>query len=423
VAYAVGVVLFALGICLSIALHEAGHMTAAKAFGMRVRRYFIGFGPTVWSTKKGNTEYGLKAVPAGGFCDIAGMTALDEYTEDEKPYLMVDRPAWQRLVVMLAGIIVNVVLGMAIIFGVALAHGLPNTAVNSLADVDAVVGRTQCTPATAADARANDGEGECSGAGPAADSGLRAGDRVTAVDGTSTDTFGDLQDKLDSVGSDAAASGTAVGSRTTVPATVDRDGTTRDLDLQVEVVEREATDGSTVQTGAIGMEVRIPGSGELTNHYNPVTAVGGTADYSWYVVRETAKGLVDLPARYWPVVESIFGGERAADSPVSVVGASRAGGELVKHDQWVEFALLLANLNFFLAAFNLVPLPPMDGGHGAVIIYEKIRDWFRKRRGLAPGGPADYTKLLPVTYVVAAILLVFGATVIIADVVNPVRLF
>jgi membrane-associated protease RseP (regulator of RpoE activity) len=426
VAYAVGVILFAVGICLSIALHEAGHMVAAKSFGMRVRRYFIGFGPTIWSTRKGHTEYGLKAVPAGGFCDIAGMTALDDYTEDEKPYLMVDRPAWQRLVVMLAGIIVNIVLGMAIIFGVAVAHGLPNTAITTLSDVPAVVGKTLCTPATAEDARANDGEGECTGAGPAADSGLREGDRITAVDGTATDTFGDLQEKLDAVGSAAAASGTATGSRITVPATVERDGADRGIDLQVEVVEREKADGSTTsttQTGAVGMQVRIPGSGELTNHYNPVTAIGGTADYSWYVVRETAKALVDLPSRYWPVVESIFGGERSMDSPVSVVGASRAGGELVKHEQWVQFALLLANLNFFLAAFNLVPLPPMDGGHGAVIVWEKIRDWFRKRRGLAPGGPADYTKLLPVTYVVAAILLVFGATVIIADVVNPVRLF
>lgn len=416
--YAVGVILFALGIAASIALHEAGHMTAARAFGMRVRRYFIGFGPTLWSTTKGHTEYGLKAVPFGGFCDIAGMTGLDPYTEDEKPYLMVDRPAWQRIAVMLAGIAVNIVLGVAIIFGVAVTWGLPQT---DPAPAPAVVAETMCTPSTIADAEAGNGSGQCTGSGPAADSGLKVGDRVTSIDGNDVPDFPTMVGALNDLGSAAAESGSRPGDRVTVPATVDRGGRSVDIQLQVEVVERRTTSGNTVLTGAIGMRIDNPGLDLV--HYNPVTAVGGTADYSWYIVRETAKALVDLPQRYWPVVESIFGGDRADDSPVSVVGASRAGGELVQHDQWMAFLMLIANLNFFLAAFNLVPLPPMDGGHAVIVIYEKIRDWFRRRRGLEPGGPADYTRLLPVTYGVAAILLVFGLTVIVADVVNPVRLF
>ena len=108
---------------------------------------------------------------------------------------------------------------------------------------------------------------------------------------------------------------------------------------------------------------------------------------------------------------------------MSVVGASRVGGEMVRYDMWMNFFLALASLNLFLAAFNLVPLPPLDGGHIAVVIYERIRDFFRKLRGLAPGGPADYTKLMPITYAATLVLLVFGATVIIADVVNPVKIF
>lgn len=416
--YALGVILFAAGIAVTIALHEAGHMAAARAFGMRVRRYFIGFGPTLWSTKKGHTEYGLKAVPFGGFCDIAGMTALDPYTEDEKPYLMVDRPAWQRIAVMLAGVAVNIVLGIAIIFGVALTWGLPPT---KTVPVHAVVAETMCAPVTVADARANDGAGSCDGQGPAADSGLRAGDTVTSVDGTGVTDFSSMAEVLGKIGSDAASRGVAVGDRVTVPATVERDGRPVTVDLQVEVVQRLDEAGREVSTGAIGVRADNPNTRLI--HYSVPGAVGGSLAYSGHVVAQTAQALVDLPSRYWPVVESIFGGQRAEDSPVSVVGASRAGGELVEHDQWMAFLLLLANLNFFLAAFNLVPLPPMDGGHAVVVVYEKIRDWFRRRRGLAPGGPADYTRLLPVTYVVGAVLLVFGLTVMVADVVNPVRLF
>ena len=230
-----------------------------------------------------------------------------------------------------------------------------------------------------------------------------------------------MVEELDTVGSDAADAGAVAGDRVTVPATVDRNGQEVSLDLQVEVVERQTQSGDAVLTGAIGMRIDNPNA-ELVD-YNVLSAIPGTVHYSGYIVTETAKALVDLPSRYWPVVESIFGADRADDSPVSVVGASRAGGELVQHDQWMAFLLLLANLNFFLAAFNLVPLPPMDGGHAIVVVYEKIRDWFRRRRGLAPGGPADYTRLLPVTYAVAAILLVFGLTVIVADVINPVQLF
>ena len=123
---ALGIVLFALGIAVSIALHEAGHMFTARAFGMRVRRYFIGFGPTVWSTKRGHTEYGIAALPFGGFCDIAGMTALDPMTEEEAPHAMVNKPWWQRVIVMIGGIMMNLLIGVVIIYMVATMSGIPN---------------------------------------------------------------------------------------------------------------------------------------------------------------------------------------------------------------------------------------------------------------------------------------------------------
>ena len=137
----------------------------------------------------------------------------------------------------------------------------------------------------------------------------------------------------------------------------------------------------------------------------------------------TLQGLASFPGKIPGVVASIFGAERDQEGPMSVVGASRVGGELVERSQWTMFLMMLASLNFFLALFNLVPLPPLDGGHIAVVIYEKIRDFIRGLRGIAPGQPADYTKLMPITYIMSAVLLGIGAIVIIADVVNPVRLF
>lgn len=410
-AFALGVVLFALGIAVSIALHEAGHMYAARSCGMRVRRYFIGFGPTLWSVKKGHTEYGFKAIPLGGFCDIAGMTKLDPMTEEERPYAMYDRSAIQRIFVLMGGILMNILLALTIIYGVALAWGLPDTSKVFTPTVEKVA----CAPAK----QNPDGTlAECQGTGPAEDSGVRTGDTFVSVNGQDTPTFQDFSKEISAIGDKADGQ---PGDRVTVPAVVNRDGQDVHLDLQVELVERLATSGKTMVIGAVGIQAEQPRTEILT--YNPATAVGGTLDFTGMMVKETAKGLVELPQRFPGVVESIFGGNRADDSPMSVVGASRIGGELVEYQLWQSFLITLASLNLFLAFFNLVPLPPLDGGHIAVVIYEKIRDFFRRMRGLEPGGPADYTKLMPITYAATAVLLVFGLTVILADVVNPIRLF
>lgn len=406
--FALGVLLFALGIGVTIALHEAGHMFAARACGMRVRRYFIGFGPTLWSTTRGHTEYGIKAIPLGGFCDIAGMTVNDPWTEDEEPYLMIDRPAWKRVFVMMAGILVNIVLGILILFGVAISFGLPSTDPPEARAVQLV-----CSPDT--DEAVTEDDPGCTGEGSAEASGVQVDDVFTSLDGETIESFPEVIEGVQNIGRSAGEDGTAVGDTVTVPATVQRGETSVDLGLQVQVVERE---GQTV--GAIG--VQFDGRTEMVD-YNPVTAIGGTADFTVFIGKETVSALMSLPEKYWPVVQSIFGAERPADSPVSVVGASHAGGQLVEHEQWMSFLLLLANLNFFLAVFNLVPLPPLDGGHAVVVLYEKVRDRLRRLRGLEPAGPVDYVKLMPLTYVATAILLVFGVTVIIADVVNPLQLF
>ncbi len=415
-AFLIGVLLFAVAIIFSVAAHEAGHMTAARVFGMNVRRYFVGFGPTLWSTRRGNTEYGLKALPLGGFCDIAGMTKLDELEPEEEPRAMYNFAWWKRVIVMLGGIIVNIVLALVLIYGAAVTWGLPPQKVEQPATVQELA----CAPAS----QNHDGTlADCNGAGPAERSGIRPGDTFRAVNGQEVKDFPGFTKALDeATQAQLGANGTKrPGDEVIVPVVVDRGGQAVNVNLKVEVVERLLKNGDPKTTGAVGVKVQRPDVSPRT--YNPISAMGGTLKFTGTMVNETLKGLASLPARFPGVVASIFGGERADDSPMSVVGASRVGGELARHNQWLYFTLSLASLNLFLAGFNLVPLPPLDGGHIAVIFFEKVRDFFRRRRGLQPGGPADYTKLMPLTYAAMSLLVIFGATVIVADVVNPIRLF
>ncbi|MDO4761518.1 MAG: site-2 protease family protein [Corynebacterium sp.] len=399
--YSFGVLLFGLGIAVTIALHEWGHFATARFFGMKVRRFFVGFGPTVFSFKRGETEYGFKLIPLGGFCDIAGMTNQDEVTEDEKPRAMVNKPWWQRVIVLLGGIIMNLIVATTVLYGLAVTSGLPNPN----PDTTAVVGQTGCV----APAQKPTGELEaCTGVGPAGEAGLKAGDRIIAADGKALESFADLREYVMAKPDE------------TVSLTVVRDGKELDLDITVASAQRLNEKGELHTVGAIGV---TSAPLDLFKTYGPVEAIGATANFSATVVGDTLRGLAAFPAKIPGVVASIFGAERQLDGPVSVVGASRVGGELVEHSMWPMFFMMLASLNFFLAFFNLVPLPPLDGGHIAVVLYEKVRDFFRRLRGLAPAGPADYSKLMPITIGFAAILMGVGAIVIIADVVNPIRIF
>lgn len=397
-----GIVLFALAITASIALHEAGHMFTARAFGMRVRRFFVGFGPTLWSVKRGGTEYGIAALPFGGFCDIAGMTAMDPVTEEEAPHAMVKKPASQRIAVLSGGIVMNILIGVVIIFGVAVSSGIRNP----YADFTPKVGQVVCV----ADQVDEKTLAECSGPGPAGQAGVRVGDTLVAVDDEPIETFADLR--------------TYVAQRPgeTVALEVERGGSSQSIDLPVARVERiDPSTGEHIDVGAVG--IAAAPVKDAVKQFGPVEAVPATAKFTGQMLRASVDGLMAFPGKIPGVVASIFGGERDIEGPISVIGASRTGGELVERDQWPAFWMMLASLNFFLALFNLVPLPPLDGGHIAVVIYEKIRNALRRLRGLPPAGPANYEKLMPLTYFMAALLLVVGVLVMAADVVNPVNLF
>ncbi|GAA4662158.1 site-2 protease family protein [Amycolatopsis dongchuanensis] len=401
-AYIFGVVLFALGICVSVALHEAGHMVTAKAFGMKVRRYFIGFGPKVFSFRRGETEYGLKWIPLGGFCDIAGMTALDEVTPDEAPRAMWRFKTWKRTVVLAAGSVTHFILGFVVLYLMAVTMGLPNaTGKPQISTVSECVRNAQ-TDEEFAHPNCQPGD-----PAPAKQGGLLPGDVVRAVNGKSTPTYIDV---------------TAAIQQLSGPATfeVERDGRTVPLTIDVVQVDRPVQDAQgtekIVKVGSLGVTF----ANNFT--YNPVTGFAGAGSFTADMFVQTWGRLLEFPERIPAVVHSIFGGERDPNTPVSVVGASRIGGEAVEQGLWPLFLLLLASLNFFVGVFNLLPLLPLDGGHIAVTWYERVRDWVRKLAGKAAGGPVDYTKLSAITMVLVFIGGAVTLLTVTADIVNPIRL-
>ncbi|WP_026453140.1 M50 family metallopeptidase [Saccharomonospora iraqiensis] len=396
--YLLGVALFALGICVSVALHEAGHMATAKMFGMKVRRYFVGFGPTVFSFRRGETEYGLKWIPLGGFCDIAGMTALDEVKPDEAPRAMWRYKVWKRTVVLAAGSFTHFVLGFVVLYLMAVSLGLPN-----LNDRPVVGEVSECVRNAETVEQFNDPQCGPGDPAPARAAGLESGDEVVSINGTPVNSWSEMVSRVQN------ASGPT-------PMTVVREGERERLTVDVAEVTRPTADGGTEQVGMIGAS-----QGWLLSH-GAVGAVGASVAFTGDIMVQTWERLLELPEKVPAVVEAIFGAERDPETPVSVVGASRIGGEAVEAGLWGVFLLLLASLNFFVGIFNLLPLLPLDGGHIAVTWYERVRDWLRRLRGREPGGPVDYTKLNTVTGVVIVIGGAFVLLTVTADIVNPIRL-
>ncbi|MEV6136927.1 site-2 protease family protein [Nocardia sp. NPDC051990] len=397
--FALGFVLFALGITISIALHECGHMWAAQSTGMKVRRYFIGFGPKIFSFQRGETEYGLKALPLGGFCDIAGMTALDELAPEDLDRAMYRQATWKRLVVMFGGIGMNFVLGFLLLVVLAIGWGLPRFDQPPATTIGAMKCVAQQNP--------DKSLADCQGTGPAQRAGMQRGDVVKAVNGVKVTTWQQF---------------TAETQKQTGPFTytIERDGQTKTIEVTPERVTRYPEDGSP------GREVSAVGVGSEYYEplkYNVLAAIPAAGAYAGQMFVRTVESLAQLPQKVSALWTAVTGGERDPETPVSVYGASKIGGETAERGLWGVFILVLASLNFFLGAFNLLPLLPLDGGHIAVVLYEKIRNTVRGWKGLAPGGPVDYLKLLPVTYVAVVIGGAYMVLTLVADIVNPIQLF
>ena len=406
--FALGIVLFALAILVSVALHECGHMWVARATGMKVRRYFVGFGPTVWSTKRRNrlgyTEYGLKAVPLGGFCDIAGMTSVEELAPEDRPYAMFRQKVWKRVAVLFAGPAMNFVIGLVLIYGIAIIWGLPNLHPPTAA----IVGETSCVSSEVTKGKL----GECTGPGPAAQAGIRAGDTIVKVGDTDVKTFQEMVAAVRKLNAPT-------------PFVVERteNGRTEEFTTTVDVTKAQRWtkegNGAPTEVGAVG----IAGAQFGPTQYNPLSAVPGTVAFTGDLMVELGKSLAKIPTKIGALWTSIGGGERDPETPISVVGASIIGGDTVDAGLWVAFWFFLAQLNFVLGAINLLPLLPFDGGHIAIAVYEKIRNMIRSARGKVAAAPVNYLKLMPATYVVLVIVGGYMLLTVTADLVNPIRLF
>jgi membrane-associated protease RseP (regulator of RpoE activity) len=413
----IGVLIFVIGILVSVCLHEAGHLLTAKRFGMKATQYFAGFGPTLWSVRRGETEYGLKAVPAGGFVKIIGMTPLEEVAPEDRDRAFWRFPLWQRTVVLVAGSATHFLLALLIFYAMAVATGLPNPAFQSFQPLDAkpVVGQVSACVVPGFDLTKDKTLRDCRAGdpvGPARTAGLQHGDLVTSIGGTPVTTYGDLVKAVR-----AAPPGP-------VELTYRRAGTEHTTTANLVATQRPAlTDtaltGPLHTVSAIGISVRYP---QRVLHYSAAGAVGGSVTFLGSTVEQTFQALGAFPSKIPKLFDALGGGERDQETPISVVGASRIGGEAVQLGAPIIFLALLGGLNVFIGVFNRFPLLPLDGGHVAVGWLERVRSWVAARRGRPDPGRVDYNKLLPATYLV---VLLFGGLTLLtlaADIVNPITL-
>jgi membrane-associated protease RseP (regulator of RpoE activity) len=449
-----GIVAFAVGLLFSIGFHEGGHFLWARRFGMRVPQYMVGFGPTVWSWRRGETEYGVKAIPLGGYIRIVGMippaeegeskratrmrtfiaevrgAALNDVLPTDGNRVFYAKPWWQRVIVMFAGPFHNLVL--AVLF-FALTLSAIGTAVVSTkldtvpacvlpAGAATALDQHACTePIVTAGAKAGQkctlGTANCAlpGESPAAKAHLRPGDTIVAIGGKPLDPtrFDSWTTLSDAIRSHPGRS---------LQLTVERNGARRTVTVTpiANTVYAEAGSADTTTAGYLG----IGPSNAFVRQ--PVSALPA---YFGMVVSQSVDKLAQIPERIPQLFKAAFlGAKRDANGPIGVVGVGRISGEVFSADnatglQKLSFFLsLLASVNLVLFLFNLLPIYPLDGGHIAGALYERVRAAVAHRRGRPDPGPFDIARLMPVAYAVAGVFLVMSGLLVIADIVNPIKL-
>ena len=366
-----GILIFVGGVFVMIFIHELGHFLTAKRFGIKVEEFFIGFGPRIWSFTRGETEYGLKAVPVGGYVKIAGMNPLEEDPPEMRDRLFTSKPAWQRAIVLLAGAVSHFILAFLLL---VIFFGFIGVATRYSAGVAGV-------------------EPELNGVtSPAAAAGLQPGDEIVEVDGSPVDldTFSDYVDAH-------------VGEE--IEVVVERDGRLVTLEATPVLSEIEGE-----QTGRLGI-ILAPREVLDRDRSGPIEAIGqsGKAIGQLTVASFKAMGTVFGPEGLGRIWDALTGDERTVNDPVGVVGAARISGQAIEAGQIEFFFSLFAFFNVFVGILNALPLPPLDGGHLAVLGFETVT-----RRKVDP------RRLAPITAIVAGFLILLTISLFYLDITSPI---
>jgi membrane-associated protease RseP (regulator of RpoE activity) len=429
--WVLGIVVFAFGLLISIAWHELGHLTTAKLFGVRVPQYMVGFGPTLFSRRRGDTEYGVKAIPLGGYIRMIGMfppgddgkvrkrstspfrgmiedareAAYEELQPGDETRLFYTRKPWKRVIVMFAGPFMNLILAVAVFLGVLMTFGV-NTTTTTVASVSDCV-----LPASASsDQKCPKGAEDT----PAEKAGLRPGDTFLAFDGRRVTEWEELRDAIRGTTGEASILVEGKnGERRTLHADL--------VENKVAQIDEDGrqVDGEFVTTGFLGFR---PAGGVVEQSFPQAVDRMGDMMLSGF------EALVALPSKMDDLWAATFGdAERKQDSPMGVIGAARVGGEIFSLDipatyQIAMMLQMVAAFNLSLFLFNMLPLLPLDGGHIAGALWESVRRGVAKVFRRPDPGPFDVAKLMPVAYVVAGAFVCFTLLVMAADIVNPVRL-
>ncbi|HWH31901.1 MAG TPA: M50 family metallopeptidase [Egibacteraceae bacterium] len=367
---------FVVSLVLAIMFHEFGHYATAKAFGMKVERFFLGFGPTLWSFQRGETEYGVKAIPAGGFVKITGHSRFEDIAEQDRPRAFYNQPAWQRFIVLAAGSFTHFIVAVLLLFAALAFIGAP-VASNLI---------EQVAPGT-----------------PADEAGLREGDRIVAADGVPVGDFEAVRDIVTARG----------GERMTL--VVERDG--ERLQVQARIAE-QTPDGQEV--GFLGVAPAAE-----TRRYGVAAAAREvtTGDLSIATLtRITVGGLAQALspaglAHYFSQVGSE--GPRDPEGPISVVGIGQTVQALGSSGDVFAVLAILAQLNIVLGVLNMLPLPPLDGGHVMVMLVEKGVNGWRRLRGRRADWSLDPAVVTPIALAVILLFTMLTVTAVYLDIVKP----
>ena len=445
--FVLGVLVVVVGVALSIALHEIGHLVPAKKFGVKVSQYMVGFGPTVWSRHKGETEYGIKAIPLGGYVRMIGMLpprpgdkpgelrtlstgrfsqmmdqarsdSMEDVTPADENRVFYKLAPWKKIIVMSGGPLMNLVIAAVLLTGTITLFGLPQV-------VPSVGALSTCVPTSAP--TVDNPQPTCEEGDPVAPSqamGLQPKDRILSVDGKAITSWDEVSDAIrDSMGA---------------PMTfvVQRGDEQLTLAVTPAVLERAtySEDGKAIVRDGRLVTDKMGFLGVVPRQEIVKQPLSSAPQFVWDRTVDTASIIVRIPEKMAGVVQAAFGqGERDPNGPISVVGVGRIGGEVAAMEipaeeggNWLKIAqlvLLIASLNLALFVFNLIPLLPLDGGHIAGATWEAIKKGFAKVFRRPDPGYVDVAKGLPIAYGMSMVLIAMSVLLIYADIVKPIKLF